>query len=272
MDKYRSLSLELFETIRSLSFDGEGVTRDGYSEMETKCMNIIADVAKTRNIPSSFDKIGNLVIEFIGQDPSRVIGTGSHIDTVPVGGNYDGLAGVIGALMCLLRMADEKIVPPTTIKLLIFRCEEGACYGLPCLGSRSLFGKLSPSDLQRTHRYTGITLKENMKACGVDVELLERGEKLYNDDTFESFIELHIEQGPILDRMKIPVGVVTKIIGCRRIEAEIIGQTGHSGAAAREDRHDAVFAFADFTQRCDKKWEAWLQTKREYMTMTIGTF
>jgi len=268
--KYVELSLELFEKIRSYSVDGEGVTRDGFSEMETKGMEIISEVARTRNLTVSSDKVGNRVIELTGKDVQRVTSTGSHMDTVPVGGNYDGLAGIIGALMCLIRMIDEGIVPPTTIKLIIFRCEEGACYGLPCLGSRTLFGKLSIHDLQRTHRYTGISLKENMQSCGVDVSFIERGEKLFNKTDFESFIELHIEQGPTLDKMKIPVGVVTNIIGCRRIEAEIIGKTGHSGALPREDRNDAVFAFSDFTQRCDKKWESWLQTKREYMTMTIG--
>jgi N-carbamoyl-L-amino-acid hydrolase len=177
---------------------------------------------------------------------------------------------VVGALVCLLRLVDENITPPTTIRLIVFRCEEGACYGLPCLGSRALFGKLMPSDLLRTHRTSKLPLKENMQACGIDTSIIERNEKLLDSASFESFVELHIEQGSVLDKLQVPVGVVTKIIGCRRIEAEIFGHTGHSGAQAREDRHDAVFAFAEFTQRCDKQWELWLQTKREYMTMTIG--
>jgi N-carbamoyl-L-amino-acid hydrolase len=167
-------------------------------------------------------------------------------------------------------MVDENLIPPATINLIIFRCEEGACYGLPCLGSRALFAKLSPTDLLRTHRTTKVTLKENMEACGIDTSFIERNEKILNSSSFESFVELHIEQGSVLDKLQIPVGVVTKIIGCRRIEAEIVGRTGHSGAQVREDRHDAVFAFADFTQRCDNAWAHWLKEKREYMTMTIG--
>jgi N-carbamoyl-L-amino-acid hydrolase len=82
--KYMHLSLELFENIRRLSFDGEGVTRDGYSEMETQCINLIVELAKTRNLVVSKDRVGNFVITLLGADERAIVGTGSHMDTVPV--------------------------------------------------------------------------------------------------------------------------------------------------------------------------------------------
>ena len=179
---------------------------------------------------------------------------GSHLDSVPHGGNYDGAAGVIAGLLCLIRLRLEGKVPRHGIKVLALRGEESPWFETACLGSRALFGELA-GDFARHHRSTGLSLREHLQAVGANVELIASSRKLIEPAQIAAYYELHIEQGPIMVERKVPVGVVSGIRGILRFPSiNCFGEEGHSGAVPRELRRDPVSAAVDLLHRIDSHW------------------
>ncbi len=195
---------------------------------------------------------------------------GSHLDSVPQGGNYDGAAGVIAGLMALVRMRSDGFLPRRTIRLLGLRGEESAAFGLPYIGSSALFGRLTPADLDLRHAITGETLRERMRPVGAAVDRIEQGEILLPPTAVAGWLELHIEQGPVLVARNMPVAIVTGIRGNIRHRAvECIGEAGHSGAVPRSLRHDTVFAVAELLTLLDHAWQSFLGAGND-LVVTAG--
>jgi beta-ureidopropionase / N-carbamoyl-L-amino-acid hydrolase len=266
----RALAEGLFDQVRELSKARVGVARPSYGEAETAAMRVIADAAAREGLQSHFDAAANLVVTLPGRGNQAAYWMGSHLDSVPEGGNYDGLAGVIAGLLCLIKAKRQGIVPERPLAVVGLRGEESAWFGKPYIGSYALFGKLSERDLQRPHRDTGRPLAEYMRAVGADVERIARGEPLVERSAVGAWLELHIEQGPIMVAREAPVGVVTGIRGnLRHIEATCRGAAGHSGAVPRWLRHDAVFALADLLMRLDDNWQA-LNARGVDLVVTTG--
>jgi N-carbamoyl-L-amino-acid hydrolase len=206
-----------------------------------------------------------------GRSPQLpVVGTGSHLDSVPQGGNFDGTAGVIAGLMALLS-ARARGQPLRTIELLVLRGEESAWYGGPCyFGSRALFGQLTQADLASPHRSSGHDLAHHMASCGVDLVPLWAQQSLRDPATFACWMELHIEQGPILIAREKPVGLVTGIRGNVRHRRVICrGEAAHSGAVPRWLRRDAVLAMAELLMRLDEHWRVLLEWGED-LVLTSG--
>jgi N-carbamoyl-L-amino-acid hydrolase len=266
----RSLAAQLFDQVRELSKARVGVARPSYSEIESAAMRVIADAGAREGLDSHFDGAANLVITLPGSGKQAPYWMGSHLDSVPEGGNYDGLAGVIAGLLCLRKAKQQGLVLERSLAVVGLRGEESAWFGKPYLGSYALFGKLSARDLQRPHRDTGRPLGEYMREAGADVERIARGEPLIERSAVGAWLELHIEQGPIMVAREAPVGVVTGIRGnLRHIEATCRGTAGHSGAVPRWLRHDAVFALADLLMRLDDNWQA-LNARGVDLVLTSG--
>jgi beta-ureidopropionase / N-carbamoyl-L-amino-acid hydrolase len=184
---------------------------------------------------------------------------GSHLDTVPHGGNYDGAAGVIAGLLCLIRLRLENKVPPRRIKMLALRGEESPWFETAGLGSRALFGELA-GDLARHHRSTGLTLREHLKAVGANVDLVAKGRKVLEPGQIAAYYELHIEQGPVMVERKVPVAVVSGIRGILRFPSiNCFGEEGHSGAVPRELRRDPVSAVVNLLHRIELQWTKLLE-------------
>lgn len=246
---------KLFEELRDLSSDDRGVTRAAYTPSETAALDLVERVAKKYQLQAARDPAANLVVSLPGQDsPLPSVFVGSHLDSVPHGGNYDGAAGVIAGLLCLIRFRLEDRMPPRAIKLLALRGEESPWFETACLGSRALFGELA-GDLTRHHRSTGLSLREHLKAVGANVDLIASGRKLVEPEQIAAYYELHIEQGPVLVERKVPVAVVSGIRGILRFPSiNCFGEEGHSGAVPRELRRDAVSAVVDLLHRLDSEW------------------
>jgi len=252
----RELAAELFESVRKLSAARLGVTRPSYSEAETAAMNVIAEAAKSAGLGTRRDAAANLVVELPQAAGGPACWIGSHLDSVPEGGNYDGLAGVIAGLLCLSKAKRQGTKSGRALALIGLRGEESAWFGKPYLGSYALFGKLTGADLARKHRDTGRPLGEYMEKVGADVGRIGAGEPLIDAQAIGAWLELHIEQGPIMVAREAAVGVVTGIRGMlRHISARCRGTAGHSGAVPRWLRHDAVFALADLLMRLDENWQ-----------------
>ena len=256
----RALAEELFAALRRAGDDGVGITRDSYGAGESAALDIVEAAARARGLDTARDAGANLVVTLAGSDPSLpVLACGSHLDSVPQGGNYDGAAGVIAGLLALARMRAEGVVPRRGIRLYGLRGEESAAFGRAYMGSSALFGLLTPADLALPHAVTGRSLGDCMAGVGAEVARIERGEALLDPASVAAWLELHIEQGPVLVARALPVSIVTGIRGNLRHRAvTCLGEAGHSGAVPRWLRHDAVFATADLLHRLDGHWQVLL--------------
>ena len=263
----------LFREIARVTADsgGIGVSRESYGAGEQKAVEIIRRNAESAELATSFDAAANLVVTLPGRDPDKpFIAIGSHLDSVPQGGNYDGAAGVVAGLITLMRMKEERVVPPRTVKLIAMRGEESAWYGKTCVGSYALFGGLTEQDLMLTHRSGHGTLGEAMQARGADVARIARGETLLDPASVAAYLELHIEQGPVMVARGFSTAIVTGIRGnIRHREVRCIGEAAHSGAVPRWLRRDAVFAVAELITHLDEHWES-LQQRGLDLVVTVG--
>jgi N-carbamoyl-L-amino-acid hydrolase len=252
----RELAAGLFDRVRTLSQARAGVTRPAYSETETAVLEIMAEAARGFGLATNFDPAANLVAaDPEAPDGAPAVWLGSHVDSVAEGGNFDGLAGVIAGLLCAGKAKSSGAKLERPLRFVALRAEEAVWFGKTYLGSYSLFGQLSPADLERKHRLTGHTLHEHMRGVGADVDRIARGEKLISPQDAVAWLELHIEQAPLMVDRGVPVGVVTGIRGSMRHQAiRCLGVAGHSGAVPRSLRHDAVLATAHLITRLDAHW------------------
>ncbi len=190
-----------------------------------------------------YDAIGNTFARWTGADPAApVIGTGSHIDAIPNAGKYDGVVGVLGGLEAIRALQRAAFQPKNSIELLVFTAEEPTRFGIGCLGSRMLSGNLTAEAARKLSDREGAPVEQVRAQAGLGDEL--ESVNLPND-YYKAFVELHIEQGPLLERERIPLGVVTKIAAPASLRVSIEGAGGHAGGVLMPDRHDALCAAAE---------------------------
>lgn len=262
----------VFETVRQMSAEGRGVTRQGYGSVECKVVEYLKSVGRDLNLEICDDAAGNVWMRLPGIDPSLpAFVSGSHADSVPEGGNYDGLAGVTAALAVVWWMRRTHFTPKRDYVVLVMRCEESSFFGKAYIGSLAFTGQLTTNETNLKHRTEDKTLGDFMSDCGIDVAKITSGQPLVDLKKIAAFVELHIEQGPTLDSSDTErVGIVTGIRGNVRHKAvRCIGQTAHSGAVDKQFRHDAVMATAELIHTMDKHWDEWL-AKGEDLVFTIG--
>jgi len=266
----REFAARLFDTVRSATAGRLGVTRPSYGDAESAAMKIVEDAARGAGLETRRDPAANLMVELPMPGGKPALWMGSHLDSVPEGGNFDGLAGVVAGLLCLAKARGRGARLERPLAAVGLRGEESAWFGKPYLGSSALFGKLGGKDLARLHRDTGRPLLDYLGEVGADVERIGRGEPLVDPQSIGAWLELHIEQGPIMVARDAPVGVVTGIRGnVRHISARCRGSAGHSGAVPRWLRQDAVFALAELLMRLDENWEA-LNSRGVDLVVTSG--
>ena len=261
----------LFDDIAAMSPDSKGVSRPAFSEIETQTLEYLEHFAIANGLSVSYDAGKNAVFSLPDDETAdRFILIGSHVDTVPNGGNFDGLAGVVTGLLCLLRAKRAGTRFPTSVKVIALRAEESAWFG-PCyIASKTLLGCLSQQELEATHKGDGRTLEAHMKDIGIDTGSVKSGKSLIDQSAILAYIELHIEQGPLLVQKDMPAAVVSGIRGnIRHKKIRCFGEPGHSGAVPRAYRKDPVLAMADLLSRLDESWLTILQ-KGGDLVLTSG--
>jgi beta-ureidopropionase / N-carbamoyl-L-amino-acid hydrolase len=265
-----ALAGELFDRLHALGFDGTGITRPSFSPGESAALDLIAAAAVAEGFATARDAAANLIVTLPGSDPSLpVVACGSHLDSVPQGGNFDGAAGVVAGLLAL-RALRERPGRRRSLRLFALRGEESAWFGRPYLGSSALLGGLTADDLAATRIGGSDTLGAAMAVVGADTARIGRGERLIDPATLAAWFELHIEQGPVLVARALPVAIVTGLRGNFRHRAvDCEGEAGHSGAVPRWLRHDAVFAVAELIARLDQHWQRMLALGED-LVMTVG--
>lgn len=265
------LARKLFDHFRRETRDVEGVSRPAYSDMETSSLKYLEEFAEGRGLHVEYDAAENAVFS-LPEDAkaTQFVLIGSHIDSVPQGGNFDGLAGILAGLLCLLKAKETGVRFKRPVKVIALRGEESAWFG-PCyIGSKALLGRLNAEELNARHKGDKRTLAEHMHDMGIVLEPIEQGEPLLSPSSVLEYLELHIEQGPLLIEKKLPAGIVTGIRGnFRHRNIRCIGEAGHSGAVPRAYRHDPVFALADLLTRLDDSWLTLLQ-KGNDLVLTSG--
>ena len=266
------LAQDLFETLRRQSHDGVGISRATYGKGESEAMAAVAAAAREGGLAVAYDAAANLVVSLEGREPALpYVACGSHLDSVPQGGNFDGAAGVIAGLLVLLD-AKRNGPPRRGMKLFVLRGEESAWFGKCYLGSAALFGQFDARDFALKLRDSETTLGDSMRACGADLELLSDGRRIVEPRDVALFVELHIEQGPVMVARKLPVSIVTGIRGnVRHPRAVCRGRAAHAGAVPRWLRHDTVFAASELVTRLDRRWAALLETGED-LVLTFGIF
>ena len=270
--KGAAFAQKIFDDIREMSRDVQGVSRQAFSAKETEVLNYLTDIGRGLNLEITEDRAGNVWMTLPGQDRSLpAFVSGSHVDSVPQGGNYDGLAGVTAALTVAWWMREVGFQPKRDYTVLMMRGEESSFFGKAYMGSLGMLGKLTEKDLNLKIRDGSCTLGEAMQSCGIDTAAVSGGQPLVDIGRIAAFVELHIEQGPTLDaQTQARAGIVTGIRGNIRHKAvRIIGEAAHSGATDKPYRHDALMGFTELVQRIDRAWDRWL-VKGEDLVFTVG--
>jgi N-carbamoyl-L-amino-acid hydrolase len=224
------------EALRELTVPDRPYTRRAFTPIYAQGREWLSAAMKDAALHPELDAGGNLV----GRSPAaerRTVAIGSHIDTVPDGGAYDGVAGVVAGLEVARLIKQAGVDLPFGLEVIDFLSEEPSDFGVSCIGSRATVGTLSESDLARTDR-VGRSLRQALQAVGGRPESL--GAPLRERGSLRAYLELHIEQGPILERVGAPVAIVTGIVGIRRYEVRFVGCPGHAGTTPMDARHDAL--------------------------------
>jgi beta-ureidopropionase / N-carbamoyl-L-amino-acid hydrolase len=248
----RSMFLELEEGTRV----GRGIVRDTYGKGENFAHALAERIARSLGLEIERDAALNLYMTLPGRDRAlpRIV-TGSHMDSVPQGGNYDGAAGVVAGLAAVAGLKKAGIEPNRDVTVMGIRGEEAAWFDSHYIGSKAAFGKFPAADFAVLRSDNKRPLREYMAEAGCDLEALGRGEAHFQPGDIHAYIETHIEQGPVLVNAGLPVGVVTGIRGClRHSEAKCYGTYAHSGATPRDARRDAVAATVELLDRLDRTW------------------
>ena len=253
----RNFAEALFARVARETRDpGGGVCRPSYGRGESIAFQLVWEAARDLSIHPKVDVAGNLLLTSHSDTPPRATWIGSHLDSVPNGGNYDGLAGVVAAVLLVAKAREKRCSAP--LVGLGLRGEESAWFGVPYLGSRALLGKLHARDLDRQRRATGnegnLDLRTSMELLSLLWPRLVSGDPLMTPSQVSEFWELHIEQGPLLAARNKPVGIVTGIRGNSRApRARVTGRADHSGTTPHELRHDAVMRFAEILTKLEAR-------------------
>jgi len=232
------------ETLASFS-DAEppAVTRIVFTATDLKARAWVISRCEEAGLTVRQDAIGNIFARWSGADPAApAVGTGSHIDAIPNAGKYDGVVGVLGGLEAIRALKRSDFRPRNSLELLVFATEEPTRFGIGCLGSRLLSGTLSADAAGHLADRDGKSLDEVRKKAGLNGNL--QGVKLPKG-YYKAFLELHIEQGPLLERAQTSLGIVTRIAAPASLRISIEGAGGHAGGVLMPDRKDALCAAAE---------------------------
>ena len=232
------------ETLAAIS-DAEppAVTRIVFTPTDLKARAWMISRCEEAGLAVRQDAIGNIFARWNGADPAApAVGTGSHIDAIPNAGRYDGVVGVLGGLEAIRALQRSGFRPKNSIELLVFATEEPTRFGIGCLGSRLLSGTLSAEAAVKLKDRDGGSVDEVRRKAGLSGNLQDV--KLPTG-YYKAFVELHIEQGPLLEQAKISLGIVKSIAAPASLRISLKGAGGHVGGVLMPDRKDALCAAAE---------------------------
>jgi ureidoglycolate amidohydrolase len=248
------------------SDEGTAVSRVVFSPDDLRARAWLKDLATSEGLQVHEDAVGNTFMRWPGAEPELpAVATGSHTDAIPHAGMYDGTVGVLGGLEAIRALKRSGLQPHRSIELVMFTAEEPTLFGIGCLGSRLLSGTLDPNRADALTDKQEVTLATIRTAAGFSGEL--KTVKL-PPNYYHAWLELHIEQGPLLEREAIPIGIVTNIAAPAGYRFTITGFGGHAGALLMPDRRDALCTASELILSIEKHT---LATGAIDTVATVGT-
>jgi N-carbamoyl-L-amino-acid hydrolase len=221
---------------------------------------------RAAGLETRLDPAGNLIGRRPGRKPGRgVIVIGSHIDTVPEGGRFDGVAGIVAGLEVARALSEADIALDHDLEVVDCLAEEVSPYGLSCIGSRAIAGRLDGAALVRVND-AGETLAQGLRRMGGDPDRLTAVRRA----DIAAYLELHIEQGPVLQAERRDIGIVTAIVGITRYEIVIEGRADHAGTSPMAGRSDALVGASDLTLRIRDLAASRAAAGQGHFTATVG--
>jgi allantoate deiminase len=240
-----------------------GVCRLAHSKEDRRAVEVVKGWMEEAGLTTKIDGFGNLIGRVEGsQSDKPILILGSHIDSQPYGGRFDGTAGALGAIEVVHSMKENGITPQRTIEVICFSDEEGCRFNKGIFGVRGIAGMLEEGELERKDKQ-GVTRREALKEFGVEPDLSQS--PVYQKGDIAAFLELHIEQGPVLEQKKKPVGIVSGISGPIWLTVTLEGFAGHAGSVPMPMRQDALLGASDIICKFDDL------VKREGTETTVGT-
>ncbi|MFJ4409004.1 Zn-dependent hydrolase [Streptomyces sp. NPDC088910] len=233
----------------ALTEPGPGCTRLAYSPLERQAHAVFAAHMTALGLTVTTDHAGNTVAELpptgpnTGSGDARALGTGSHLDTVPQGGGFDGIVGVVAAMEVAEIVVRQEAAHRRPWRFVAFAAEEGARFGQACNGSRMAAGLTGAADLAGLTDRDGVTVADAMAAVGLRPDLVDASR--WRPEEWFAFVELHIEQGEVLRSQGVDLGVVDVISGSTRLRVRAEGRATHSGGTPMHLRRDALVAAAE---------------------------
>jgi len=240
-------SARLLSEIEALALISEAappvVTRIVFTPADMRARVWLIDHCRAAGLAVRQDAVGNTFARWQGSDhAAAAVGTGSHLDAIPNAGKYDGVVGVLGGLEAIRALQRAGFHPQNSIELLLFTSEEPTRFGIGCLGSRLLSGALSADAARKLIDSNAEPLDEVRRKAGLSGKLEE---VQMPGGYYKAFLELHIEQGPVLERERVPLGIVTRIAAPASARISIEGEGGHAGTVLMADRRDALCAASE---------------------------
>ena len=219
------------------------VTRIVFSDVDRRAREYVKTLCREALLEMREDAVGNTFARWAGTDPALpAVATGSHIDAIPNAGRFDGTVGVLGALEAFRALRRSGFCPRRSLELILFTSEEPTRFGVGCLGSRLMSSSLDPETADNMKDRENRTLAEIRADAGFRGAL---SSVALTRTAYAAFVELHIEQGPILEMRGLDIGVVTAIAAPASLRVHIEGEGGHAGAVLMPERRDAFLAAAE---------------------------
>jgi N-carbamoyl-L-amino-acid hydrolase len=272
IDAQRDAMQALFDQLRQDGLDEPGVSRDPYGAGEQRGHATVTKAAAALGLEITHDDAANLYMTLPGRDRSApVLVIGSHLDSVPHGGNFDGAAGVLAGLATVTALRSLGLTPECDIVVMGIRAEESVWFQVSYIGSRGSLGMLPDGALEVRRVDTGRTLAEHITECGGNPEAVRARVRHFDPARIRAYLELHIEQAPSLVEARRSVAICTGVPGNFRYpDARIEGRTDHVGTP-RRFRHDAAMAGAEFAMAVDALWGDY-DERGIPMACTLGRF
>lgn len=223
-----------------------GVKRPGFSNEEKEAKTLVKKWMGEAGLMVSEDGAGNVMARLDGTNKVPAIASGSHVDSVPNGGNFDGPLGVLSALEVVEAWKETGYLPEKPYEVIVFSDEEGSRFNSGLTGSQAMTGAISKEEMAQLRDYNGETLEQVLTHYGSTLDSFKAAKRDLNE--LELFVEVHIEQGKKLEKANEPVGIVSGIAGPAWLEVEFIGEAGHAGNTPMIGRKDCLVAAADFLQ------------------------
>ena len=246
--------MERIDALGKISEEPDRLTRPFGSAAMRKANDLVASWMRDAGMTVSEDAIGNLIGHYPGRDErSKTFIIGSHLDTVRDAGKYDGTLGVIAGIACVKQLHEQKQHLPFAVEVVGFADEEGVRFQTTYFGSKVMAGKFNEKELKRFDA-RGISLSDAIRNFGGDPDKLKTAAR--DPHQLLGYAEIHIEQGPVLEKKDQPVGVVSAISGQSRVKVRFFGQAGHAGTTPMNLRRDALAAAAEFITAVEARAKA----------------